>query len=154
MLYFKELVENIVNVKKSWSAIGGNDSKGDLSWDMKKKKNLEKDIKNRKSIIAFRTYSLSDKDWNKLFENGYTDVNNINVEKGLASFSTDKKMSRRFLGGGAVTIIIEVKIKKYSEILDDSLYPEEKELVTNNLKWKVKSIKDNERNWWIIGEQI
>jgi hypothetical protein len=156
MKKFKELLEDnkLINVKKSWSAIGGNDSKGDYAWDMKKKKSLEKDIKKRKPKVAYRTYSLSEKEWNKYFENGYTEIGNKNVEKGLCSFSTNKKMVKRFLGGGSETIVIEVKIKRYSEILNDSLYPEESELVTNNLEWKVTNIDDSSRNWWIIGKEI
>lgn len=158
MIYetFREIVEIdiLINAKKSYSVLGSNESKGIFSWDMDKKKMLVKDIKKRKPVIAYRTYSLSEKEWNKYFDGGYTEIGNKNIEKGLTSLTLDKKMLNRFKGGGDITIELEIKMKEYTEILDDSIYPEEKEILGNDIKWKVTDLDDNTRNWYIIGEQI
>lgn len=53
-----------------------------------------------------------------------------------------------------MTIELEIKMKEYSEILDDSMYPEEAEILGNNVKWVVTDLDDDARNWYIIGEQI
>ena len=45
-------------------------------------------------------------------------------------------------------------MKEYTEILDNSLYPEEKEILGYDVKWKVTRIADEEYGWWIVGEQI
>ena len=154
MLKFSQLLENILNAKQSYSVKGSSLSKGDLAWNMTKQKEIIKEIKVRKPVLAYRTFSLSEKEWNKYFENGYTDIGNINVEKGLTSLTLNKKMVGRFAGAGEITIYVEIKMKEYCEILDDSIHPEEKEIIGNNVKWKVTGLNDLHRNWYIIGKQI
>jgi hypothetical protein len=159
MKSFRELAESnskeeLLNAKLSYSLLDSPDSAGKESWTPSKRKLLINNMKKNKSVIAYRTYSLSEKDWAKKFEDGYTDIGNINIEKGLTSLTLDKKMLNRFFGGGDVTIIIEIKMKKYIVIGDDSAYPEEAEILGNDIKWKVTGLDDNHRNWYIIGEQI
>ena len=154
---FKELLlenEELKNAKKSFSLMGSQGVSTEYTMNPKKEKLLKKDIKKRKPVTAYRTFSVSEKEWNKMFENGYTEIGNINFERGFNSFTLDKNMLQRFYGGGDITIILEIKLNKYSPILNNSQYPEEKEILTYNLKWKVIDIDDSQRNWWIIGEQI
>jgi len=156
---FKEMLENIktnelINAKMSYSAIGGKDNIGKFNWNMDKKKIILKNIKKQKPIVCYRTFSVSEKEWQKMFDAGYTEIGNINLEKGLTSFTIDKKMKTRFLGGNDVTIELEIKLKNYIEILEDSLYPEEQEILANDVKWKVTALDEEARNWYIIGEQI
>ena len=154
---FKEFLnekDNLKNAKISYTKLGSSDSKGEFSWNMNKKNILIKDIKKRKKIKAFRTFSLSEKKWNEYFETGYTEIGNENLEKGLTSFTIEKKMLGRFRGGNDITIVIEVELNKYSEILQDSAYPEEKELLGNDVKWVVTGLDDDNDNWYIIGKQI
>jgi hypothetical protein len=153
---FKELLkdEELKNVKKSFSLIGSQGIPNEYIMTPKKEKLLKKDIKKRKSITAYRTFSISEKEWSKMLENGYAEIGNINFERGFNSFTINKNMLKRFYGGGDITIVIEVELNKYSPILNDSQYPEEKEILTYDLKWKVTDIDDSQRNWWILGKQI
>ena len=152
---YRRLLEDntLSNAKYSWSAKGGPLSKGKYRWTKDKQNLLISNIKKQKYVKGYRTYSLSEKEWFKMFDDGYTEIYNINTESGLTAFSTDKKMINRFRGGGEITIVLEIYLKKYIKI-DESFYPEEKEILTNNLKWKVSDIDDTKSYWYIKGEQI
>lgn len=149
-----ESSKELENAKISYSYLGSQGSAGEFSWSQYKRKLLIKDMKKRKTRIAYRSFSLSEKDWAKKFEEGYTEIGNTNLEKGLTSLTLDKNILGRFRGGNEITIIIEIKMKEYSEILNVSAYPEEAEILGNDVKWKVTDLDDNHRNWYIIGEQI
>jgi len=153
---FKEFLtaEPLSNAKLAYSVKGSAMSKDKLSWSMQKQKLIIADIKKHKPVKAYRTYSLSENTWNKLFNSGYTEIGNINIEHGLTSFTLDKKMMNRFAGGGTITIRIEVILNKYSEILETSIHPEEQEILGYDIKWKVIDIDDSQASWYIKGEQI
>jgi len=152
--FIAESAKELENSKISYSYLGSQGRSEEFMWSQYKRKLLIKDIKKRKTRVAYRTFSLSEKDWTKKFEDGYTEIGNKNLEKGLTSFTVDKNMLGRFRGGNEVTIIIELKLKEYTEILDTSAYPEEKEILGNNVKWKVTGLDDSTDTWHILGEQI
>ena len=158
MKTFKELYESSIDNQLkdaiiAYSAKGGPDAiKYPLSYEHIK--TLTKQIKRNKKITAYRTFSKSDLEWNKMFEDGYTEIGNINLEAGLTSFTIDPKMINRFRGGNDNTIVIEIKMKEYVPLLNDSLYPEEQEILGNDVKWKVTEIDDTKQNWYIKGIQL
>ena len=152
--YINENTDELLNAKISYSLKGGSIHKDEFTWTINKSNILIKDIKKRKKVFAYRVFALSEKDWAKKFEGGYTEIGNINLENGLTSLTLDKKMMNRFSGSNDQTIRLKIKMKEYTEILDDSAYPEEKEILGNNVRWKVIEIDDNYDDWFIIGEQI
>lgn len=89
-----------------------------------------------------------------MFENGYTEIGNINFESGLTSFTLDENMTRRFRGGNEVTFVIEVELNKYLPILENSLFPEEAEVLAFNVKWEVTGIREEKYGRWIVGKQV
>jgi len=145
--------EDLLNAKKSYSLKGAQGQKG-FEWTKAKKNLIISNIKNNKEIIAYRTFSLSERDWGKLFEKGYTEIGNVNKELNLSSFTLSRNMMRRFGGGGEETIRLEIKLNKYIKILDDSVYPEEQEILTSNLIWEVTGVKDYSQGWFLEGKQI
>jgi hypothetical protein len=159
MKTFRELAESnseeeLRNAKLSYSIMGSTVIKDELKWTWKKRNMLIKDIKKRKKRIAYRAYSLSDRDWESLFEKGYTEIGNINLEKNFVSLTLDRGMTNRFSGTNEQTIRLEIKMKEYTEILDDSVYPEEAEILGHDVKWKVTGLDEDYRDWYIFGEQI
>jgi hypothetical protein len=156
MKTFRNIVEleELKNAKISYSLKGAKITKDEFIWTIHKQKILVKDIIKRKKVNAYRTFSLCEKEWFKQFDNGYTETGNINTEKGLTSFTLDKQMMNRFSGSNTQTIRLEIIMKEYAEILDDSAYPEEKEILGYDVKWKVTGIDESYRDWYIYGEQI
>jgi len=156
----KEILESnkidpeLLNAIKSYTNIGGYLRSEDYVWTSKKRDILIKNIKKRKPVIGYRAINVSEKQWFEMFENGYTEIGNINFESGLTSFTLDENMTRRFRGGNEVTFVIEVELNKYLPILENSLFPEEAEVLAFNVKWEVTGIREEKYGRWIVGKQV
>ena len=150
----KEVLEILLDEAiKAYSAKGGELAR-EFPYSKKMENVIIKNINLRKNLFGYRTFSLSEKLWNKYFEDGYSEIGNINIEKGLTSFTKDEHMLNRFRGGNEVTIVIKIKLKKYLDITKKSIYPEEQEVLGYNTKWKVTKIDNKKHGWFIIGEEI
>jgi hypothetical protein len=153
MKTFKQLfVENLSSSVKAFSAMGGADA-SKYPYSMADKNVLIKNIKRNKPITAYRGYHLKEAEVQGLVEAGKWEVGSILVEKGLNSFSKDKNRRGAFAGGGEIAIYLEIKIKTYLDISGLSIYPEEQEILVNNLKWKIIKIPEA-RTWYLIGKEI
>jgi len=90
-------------------------------------------IKSHSSKTLYRGYSVDESDIEDLQEYEWK-KGSKNLIEGLASFTTERGRAAGF-GAGDFKILLEIKIKTYLELGKMSLYPQENEFLTNNLKW-------------------
>jgi hypothetical protein len=152
MITFKKLFEGLIDSAKAWSAKGGGDASL-YPYSMSDQKLLIKNIKRNKPITIYRGYHLKESEVQKIVENGEWEVGSKLIETGLNAFSKDKNRRGTFAGGGEIPVYIEIKAKTYLDISQMSIYPEEQEILTNNLKWVITDIP-NGRAWYLKGKEI
>ena len=154
MKSFKQLFESddLSYSAKAYSATGGNLA-SKYPYSLKDQKILIRNIKRNKPITAYRGFHLEESEVQKLVEDGKWEVGSVIIEKGLNSFSKDKNRRGTFAGGGEIAIYLEIKIKTYLDITELSIYPEEHEILVNNLKWKITEIPEA-RTWYLIGKEV
>jgi hypothetical protein len=136
MRRYERVFEEDIDISiKAYTSIGGQGA-SKFPFTISHKNTLIKAISKNKKIIAYRGYAVSEKEWERKFESGYTEIGNINIEPGLKSFSLDKNR-RGSYSSGEQSVFLKIELNKYLPILEKSIYPEEQEILTYDLKWKV-----------------
>lgn len=142
---------------KGYTAQGGMMSSKFMFGSLERKAlvdHLETAKPNAKGKMIHRGLAFSDDEWEKVWEQ-WTEPGNIVKMDALRSFTLDRKRAP-IHGVGDVKIILSIKNKSGIDISKQSIYPEEKEVLSPiGFSWKVISSDIlYGTTWEIIGEEI
>ncbi len=113
------------------------------------KKLLEnKVIKNEHELFVYKTFSMGKKEFRELLRSQYMRKGHVNIEEGLMTVTQLRHLPKRFIGGSDYAVIVRLRITSYFNIAKYSIFPEKREVLVNNLKWKVSG------DWKMVGNRV
>ena len=86
--------------------------------------------------LIHRGMSFSKREWDSVWKK-YTTEGQVHQETGFDSFTKERSRTAAY-GGGEIKVLLHLKSKHHANIEKHSIYPEEDESLTHDLKWKVK----------------